>query len=92
MNHLGVHAMQSASSAEIHPRPQFRRAAWQDLCGDWGFAFDDQDRGLTDRWFERTDVFGRKFSSRYPPESKLSGIEDTGFHPVVWYRREFDLG
>jgi hypothetical protein len=24
----------------------------------------------------------------FPPESKLSGIHETGFHPVVWYRRE----
>ena len=90
MNYLGVHAMQSASSAEIHPRPQFRRAAWQDLCGEWGFAFDDEDRGLAERWFEDASRFGRKIRVPYPPEAQLSGVGDTGFHPVVWYRREFD--
>ena len=25
----------------------------------------------------------------YPPESELSGVNDPGFHPVVWYRRSF---
>ena len=26
----------------------------------------------------------------YPPESELSGVNDPGFHPVVWYRRSFN--
>lgn len=82
---------QPLSSAESHPRPQLRRERWLDLCGEWGFAFDQEDRGLSDRWFDRADVFDRQIVVPYPPESKLSGVEDTGFHPVVWYRREFTL-
>jgi hypothetical protein len=27
----------------------------------------------------------------FPPESAASGVAETGFHPVVWYRREFTL-
>ena len=27
----------------------------------------------------------------YPPESQLSGVNDPGFHPVVWYRRSFEV-
>ena len=27
-----------------------RRARWTDLCGDWGFAHDDADRGVRDGW------------------------------------------
>jgi beta-galactosidase/beta-glucuronidase len=80
---------QPLSSAESHPRPQMRRERWLDLCGEWGFAFDPDDRGLCDRWFERPDVFDRQIVVPYPPESKLSGVEETGFNPVVWYRREF---
>lgn len=76
------------SSAEMHPRPQMRREKWIDLCGSWGFAFDPEDSGLADRWFERADVFDQQIVVPYPPESKLSGVEDTGFHPIVWYRRE----
>ena len=29
-----------------YPRPQLRRAEWVDLCGQWQFAYDDDDRGL----------------------------------------------
>jgi beta-galactosidase/beta-glucuronidase len=79
------------TSAETHPRPQFRRANWRDLGGEWGFAFDDDDRGLSERWFERYEIFDRTIVVPFPPESRLSGIEDTGFHPVVWYRGEFTL-
>ncbi len=79
------------SAAEIHPRPQMRRERWFDLGGEWGFAFDDDDRGLGERWFERAEAFDRRILVPYPPESKMSGLEATGFHPVVWYRREFTL-
>jgi beta-galactosidase/beta-glucuronidase len=76
----------------LHPRPQLRRAQWTDLCGTWQFAFDDQERGLQDRWFERGEVFDREIQVPYPPESKLSGLHETGPHKVIWYRREFDAG
>jgi beta-galactosidase/beta-glucuronidase len=80
-----------SANHEVHPRPQFRRSVWRELDGPWGFAFDDDDRGLSERWFERADVFDREIVVPYPPESKLSGIHAPGFHPVVWYRREFSL-
>jgi beta-galactosidase/beta-glucuronidase len=76
---------------QIHPRPQLRRAEWIDLCGPWGFAFDDEDRGIRERWFERPEAFDRQITVPYPPESSLSGVRETGFHPVVWYRREFTV-
>ena len=78
-------------TANIHPRPQLRRTGWIDLCGPWAFRFDDENRGRRDRWFERADVFSAEIIVPYPPESRLSGVHDTGFHPVAWYRREFSL-
>jgi beta-galactosidase/beta-glucuronidase len=27
----------------------------------------------------------------FPPESRASGIGDPAFHPVVWYRRTFEV-
>jgi beta-galactosidase/beta-glucuronidase len=72
----------------VHPRPQLRRDRWLELCGPWGFALDDGDRGVLDRWFEREDVFDRQIEVPYPPESRRSGVHETGYHPVVWYRRE----
>lgn len=71
----------------IHPRPQLTRERWIDLNGIWGFAFDDDDRGLTDRWVERAEAFAAEITVPFPPESQASGIGDNGMHPVVWYRR-----
>jgi beta-galactosidase/beta-glucuronidase len=74
----------------LHPRPQFTRPRWTDLCGRWEFAYDDTDVGRVERWPERTDAFPLQITVPYPPESALSGIGDRSFHPVVWYRRTFD--
>ena len=79
-------------AAEVHPRPQLRRDRWVDLCGAWGFAFDDEDKGLSNRWFERENPFDRQIVVPYPPESRLSGVHEPGFHPIVWYRREIHVG
>ncbi|QNE21326.1 glycoside hydrolase family 2 [Kribbella qitaiheensis] len=70
-----------------HPRPLLARADWQDLTGEWQFAHDDSDVGLAEHWQRRTDVFDRTITVPYPPESPASGIHDTGYHPVLWYRR-----
>lgn len=71
-----------------HPRPQLRRQEWQDLAGEWGFAFDDAGVGMLEQWQRRSDVYDRRIQVPYPFESPASGIGDTGFHPVVWYRLE----
>ncbi|WP_329173045.1 sugar-binding domain-containing protein [Streptomyces sp. NBC_01477] len=70
-----------------HPRPLLARADWQELDGQWQFAYDDSDTGIADGWPSRTDVFDRTITVPYPPESPASGIHDTGYHPVLWYRR-----
>jgi len=74
-----------------HPRPQRTRPQWRDLGGPWGFAFDDSGVGLIDQWERREDVFDRVIEVPFPFESPASGINDTGFHPVVWYRRTFEV-
>lgn len=71
-----------------YPRPQLRRDAWTDLCGTWAFAHDDADAGLDAGWW-RDGAFDREIVVPFPPESALSGIHDTGFHPRVWYARSF---
>jgi beta-galactosidase/beta-glucuronidase len=80
-----------------HPRPQLVRPAWTGLDGPWRFAHDDEDRGVSERWYhpDRSAPFDREIRVPFPPESSASGIHDTGFHAVVWYRRtvtEGDLG
>ncbi|HEY8283089.1 MAG TPA: sugar-binding domain-containing protein, partial [Chloroflexota bacterium] len=79
-----------AESAEtLHPTPQHARTRWVDLCGSWGFAHDDRNQGLDQGWPGRHDVFDRQITVPFPPESPASGIGDTGYHPVAWYRRAF---
>jgi beta-galactosidase/beta-glucuronidase len=74
-----------------HPRPDFVRADWQTLNGAWQFEFDDDDRGLAERWYVGERDFSRTIVVPYAFQSKLSGIGDPGFHDVVWYRRTFDV-
>ncbi|GAA1449424.1 glycoside hydrolase family 2 protein [Leifsonia poae] len=73
-----------------YPRPQLVREQWCDLGGEWAFAYDDADAGVREAWFGDDDAgrFDRTIVVPFPPESPASGIGDTGFHPVVWYRRE----
>jgi multiple sugar transport system permease protein len=75
-----------------YPRPGLVREQWSDLCGPWEFAFDDDDAGLDESWYEPgTPVFDRTIVVPFPPECRASGIEEPGFHRVVWYRRRVAL-
>ena len=70
-----------------HPRPQLLRPKWVELSGPWGFDHDDADAGLAARWNLDHEA-AATITVPFPPESSASGITETGFHPVVWYRRE----
>ncbi len=78
-------------SDQMHPRPQLTRERWTDLSGPWGFATDDSDTGIRDGWVENPEPFSRTIVVPFPPESRASGIAEPGFHPVVWYRRVFQV-
>jgi beta-galactosidase/beta-glucuronidase len=81
--------MGTSTQRRLHPNPQMSRAGWIDLTGNWGFAYDDEDRGFAEGWQNRPENCDRQITVPMPPESELSGIGDTRFHPVVWYRRVF---
>jgi beta-galactosidase/beta-glucuronidase len=68
-----------------YPQPQFQRAEWRNLNGEWQFEFDDANVGRIPK------SFTRKIVVPYAFETKLSGIGDTSFHPYVWYRRELPI-
>jgi beta-galactosidase/beta-glucuronidase len=72
------------------PEPQFQRPSWLSLNGKWDFAFDDADAGLKQNWEIRLTRQQRTITVPYCFESKLSGIGDTSFHPIFWYRRSFE--
>jgi beta-galactosidase/beta-glucuronidase len=70
-----------------YPRPDFERAAWLSLNGTWEFQFDDQNEGLSAKWYAQRSSLQKKIVVPYCFQSKLSGIADTAFHDVMWYRR-----
>lgn len=81
-----------------YPRPQLVRSNWSSLDGIWSFGYDDADQGLVQGWFGEDSSavaeFDRDIVVPFPPESIASGVNDSSFHPVVWYRRfigEVDL-
>jgi len=79
-----------APAAVLHPRPRLTRDRWTDLNGAWQFGYDDENLGLDQRWHTDAGHFDLTITVPFPPESEMSGINDKGFHPVVWYRRTFD--
>ncbi|MCW2845140.1 MAG: glycoside hydrolase [Nocardioides sp.] len=74
-----------------YPRPLMCREQWSSLDGTWEFASDDAERGLAEHWFGDATDFPDRIEVPFPPESPASGLGRTGFHPVVWYRRELPI-
>ncbi|MBI4892072.1 MAG: beta galactosidase jelly roll domain-containing protein [Acidobacteria bacterium] len=74
-----------------HPQPQFMRDAWLSLNGPWQFEFDDNDAGIAAGWASSAKPFSKTIKVPFAFETKLSGIADTSFHPIVWYRRSFTV-
>ncbi|HES58138.1 MAG TPA: glycoside hydrolase family 2, partial [Firmicutes bacterium] len=75
-----------------HPRPDFERRPWVNLNGTWRFAFDAEDVGETQQWFESgKHTFEKEIVVPFPWESRLSGIGDTEYRGVAWYAREIEI-
>lgn len=80
-----------------HPRPDFKRDEWMTLNGPWEFAFDNADYGMVEKWYTGPEglqamaPFTHTIMVPFAVESRLSGIADTGFHDVVWYRKAFEV-
>ncbi|HEY0748098.1 MAG TPA: glycoside hydrolase family 2 TIM barrel-domain containing protein [Steroidobacteraceae bacterium] len=73
---------------ESYPRPQLRRDNWVSLNGTWNFTFDAK---MEFRSPADVPKWTHKIQVPFAPECALSGIGDTGFHPVCWYERTFEL-
>ncbi len=69
-----------------HPRPDFERADWQNLNGEWQFEFDAADEGLENDWHKGNQSFSKTILVPFPWGSKLSGVEDEA--DMGWYQRE----
>ena len=86
---LSVVAFAQQPRAE-YPRPQFERADWMNLNGEWSFTLDLADTGH-ERDFVNSKGFDGKIIVPFAPESKLSGIEHKEFINAVWYQRTIQI-
>jgi len=68
-----------------YPRPQLCRDDWHSLDGTWQFAVDES--ALWSRPDEVT--WDRTIRVPFSPETRASGIAQTGFFRACWYRRRF---
>jgi hypothetical protein len=73
-----------------HPRPDFERADWLNLNGEWQWEVDEKGDGEQRGLISGHDL-ARKIIVPFPPESKLSGIGNTDFMVHTWYRRSFTV-
>jgi len=73
-----------------HPKPQFLRENWQNLNGEWNFAFDDQNLGEKNKWYQNEE-FKKKIVVPFTFETKASGIADRSEHNYIWYQRNFEV-
>ncbi len=73
-----------------HPRPSMHREAWQNLNGEWDFAFDFSNSGI-EREMYLNGKYDQKITVPFCPESDLSGIGYKDFIPAVWYKKEIEI-
>lgn len=73
-----------------YPRPQFVRELWLNLNGEWEFAFDDNNEGLTQGWQDGRQL-PRLIIVPFAYQTSLSGINDKSIHECAWYARSFEV-
>ncbi len=73
-----------------HPQPQLQRKNWENLNGEWEFAFDFGKSGEDRKLWEKERLEG-KITVPFCPESDLSGVGHKDFIPAVWYKRKIRL-
>ncbi len=75
-----------------YPRPDFQRDNWLNLNGTWDFAFDPDNVGIDQKWFDpNNQAIHDSIQVPFPWQSTLSGIADPTKTGVAWYRREFTV-
>lgn len=71
-----------------YPRPQLVRSEWTNLNGTWQFAFDDENVGQNEKWYQEHD-YEQVIQVPFAYQAQLSGIGSRENHERVWYKREF---
>ncbi len=70
-----------------YPRPQFERAEWINLNGEWQFQIDSKFTGKEEQLFSRDARLNSKIIVPFAPETTLSGVNCTEHMDAVWYKR-----
>lgn len=70
-----------------YPRPQFERAEWVNLNGEWTCSIDNVSTGY-EKGFASSEGFDTRILVPFSPESKLSGVGHTDFITGIWYHRQ----
>ena len=83
--------MQTTIPLPDHPYPQFKRQKWENLNGTWDFSIDYGESGRERGLSQDASQYKEKILVPFCPESKLSGIENLDFMPVLWYHRTFKI-
>ena len=73
-----------------YPRPQFERAEWVNLNGEWRYTLDPVKTGW-ERGLKDSRGFDGKITVPFAPESELSGVGHKEFIPCIWYQREITV-
>ncbi|MCR4694307.1 MAG: glycoside hydrolase family 2 [Pseudobutyrivibrio sp.] len=73
-----------------YPRPDLVRDSYQSLNGTWDFDFDDEDLGISEKWYKSHD-YKKTITVPFAYQAPASGIGDTSVHDILWYRKEVSL-
>ncbi len=85
-------ALQTAATAATsiprpeYPRPQFQRADWVNLNGEWTYSIDNTVSGY-EKGYTNSDGFDGRILVPFSPESELSGVGHTDYITGIWYHR-----
>lgn len=73
-----------------YPRPQLVRNNWVNLNGTWKFKFDSENMGVAECWYNADLEKAQDIQVPFTYETKLSGINEETFHPIVWYQKNIE--
>lgn len=80
-----------------HPNPQFERENWQSLNGEWDFGFKKKrgfkfsENGNLAKKIRQSGELTHKILVPYCVESQLSGIGNTDFVNLAWYKKSVEI-
>ena len=83
---LGLTAEAGDLPRAEYPRPQFERADWVNLNGEWTYTFDFAGTGFQ-RGLHASEGFDGSIIVPFAPESELSGVGYKDYISNIWYHR-----